>query len=72
MLTRRPLTLVLILCVCAACVSVVAALVCQNRDKCSAAFDVPIAVLSLAMCAVMLFTLFYVESMGHNTGMGMR
>lgn len=71
MLTKRPLTLVLILCVCAVCVSVAGALVCQEKAKCSDAFDLPIAALVSGMCVIMLFTLFYVESMGHNTGMGM-
>lgn len=70
MLMKRPLTIVLVLCVCAVCISVSAALVCQNKDKCSDAFDVPIAALASVICVIMLFTLFYVESMGHNTGMG--
>lgn len=70
MLTKRPLTIVLILCGCAVCVSVAGALVCQDNNKCGNAFQLPISALVSVVCVILLFTLFYVESMGHSTGMG--
>lgn len=72
MIMRRPLSLVVILCLCAVCVSVVGALVCQNNEKCQSGFDLPIAGLSSAVCVVCVFALFYVEGSSMGMGGGMR
>ena len=65
----RPLTCLLVLCVCGISLSVMAALVCQNKQECKDSFSAPISGLCCVGCLVMLFALFYVEmGMGHHTG----
>jgi F0F1-type ATP synthase assembly protein I len=65
----RPLTIMLLLCVMLVIVSVVAAVVCQEREKCYDAFDGPVVLISSACCAVICVALFYVEfGMQHRTG----
>lgn len=68
MVMRRPLSLVVVLSLCAVLVSSVGALVCHNNEDCQAKFNLPIAGLSCVACIVVLFALFYVE--GGSMGMG--
>ena len=74
MLTRKPLTIFLLVCISAVCLSVIAAVLCHNKDddkenKCGEYFGLPILALCCIMCCIAIFAVFYVESMGHSTGM---
>ena len=71
MLKRRPLTIVLLLCVCLVCLSSVGAVVCQDNEACEEKLSWPILAVVSLICVVMCFAVFYVESMGHNTGVGL-
>lgn len=70
MLTTKPLTILFLLCMSAICVSVISAVVCHDsKDNCEDLFGAPILALCCVMCVVALFSVFYVESMGHDTGL---
>ena len=69
MVFNKPLTLLFFLCMCGICLSVIGAVICHDqKDSCSEGFSAPIAALCCVGCMVALFSVFYVESMGHNTG----
>lgn len=66
---QRPVTILLVLCVVGVMVSVLAAVVCQNNEKCKESFDVPIAALICVGLLVVCTALVYVEvGMGRSTG----
>lgn len=69
MLTTRPLTILFLLCMCGVCLSVITAIMCHDKkESCSDNFGAPIAALCCMGCCIAIFSVFYVESMGHNTG----
>lgn len=71
MLRTRPATLILLLCVVYVCMGAIAAVVCKDDKEdgpCNTLFSSGISIVSLVMCFVCCFALFYVESMGHRTG----
>lgn len=70
MLTTRPLTLILLLCVCLVSLGAIGILVCKDDEsKCGMGVNAGMSVISLLICLVCCFAVFFVESMGHRTGM---
>ena len=66
----RPVTTLLLLCVLLVIVSVIAAVVCQEKEDCYDKFDWPVMVISSVCCAVVCVAVLYVEfGMQHRTGM---
>lgn len=70
MLTTRPFTLILFMCICIVSLSTAGALLCHQskNEECKELFSAPISLLGCLILSVCAFALFYVESSGHSTG----